>query len=95
MWKALGRGQDGVVQGVNLLGDGDKGVVSRRAPWLQVGIGAVAVLVNVAAGQRTAIDRRHGIAIRSMRRNPRPPQHSRRNYLRPGVYRNRRRTLYR
>src|SRR5208283_2592038 len=52
----LGRGEDGIVEGVNLLGDGDKRAASRRAAGLQVGVDAVAVLSHIAAGKRTAVD---------------------------------------
>src|SRR5208337_5034883 len=46
----LCRGQNGVVEGVNFLGNGDKGTAARRAAGLQVGVGAVAVHMYVAAG---------------------------------------------
>ena len=49
--KLLGRGQDRVVEGMNLFGDGDERSAASGTAGLQVGIDAVAVFAYIAAGQ--------------------------------------------
>ncbi len=62
----LGRRQDGVVEGVDFLGDGDEGAVAGRAAGLQVGIDAVAVGADIAARKRAGVNGNRFFGSRSL-----------------------------
>ena len=52
----LGRGENGIVEGMDFLGNGNERSVACRAPRLQIWIDAVAIFADVAPGKGTAVD---------------------------------------